>query len=108
MARKESQAQKVERVSRELGVAVKREAAGRWTAVRTGDREEKNGHAWRFRPTPGGDVRYLRVTHAAMVEGENPVAALLGHLSAANWLDRLDGADTSLVLHTGGRVVARA
>ena len=108
MARKESQAQKVARVSRELGVAVKREAAGRWKTVRTGDRREKNRHAWRFQPAPGSDVRYLRVTHAAMVEGEDPVPALLQHLSAAQWLDRLDGSETSLVLHEGGRLVARA
>ena len=108
MARKESQAQKVARVSRELGAAVKREAAGRWKTVRTGDREEKQRHAYRFQPTPGSGTRYLRVTHAAMVEGDDPVPSLMQHLSAARWLDRLDGDDTSLVLHEGGRIEARA
>lgn len=109
MARNETHKQKMSRVARELGAAVRREAAGKWTRLRVGERDEKGRHAWKFQPGPNAGVRFLRVTHRAMDQSDNPVPLLLEHLEAGRWLDRLnDGPETSLVLDEGGRLEVRA
>lgn len=106
MAKRETHEQKMSRVAKELGDAVRRQASGKWSTMRMGERDESHGHAFKFRPTPGSDIRYLRVTHKAMGQ---PVPVLMEQLQAGRWLDRLtDGPETSLVLHEDGRLEARA
>ena len=105
MTPNESHDQKMSRVAAELGTALRRQAAGTWRRVRTADRAEPNGHAWKFRPTPDATTRFLRVTHEAMDQDDNPVPALLASLSAGRWLARLDdGPETSLVLNADGKL----
>jgi len=100
MTPNESQEEKMIRIAAELGTALRRQAAGTWRGVRMGERAETRGHAFKFRPTPDADVRYLRVSHEAMDQG---VPTLLAQLSAGNWLSRLD-TETSLVLNAGGKL----
>jgi hypothetical protein len=103
MTPNETHEEKMTRIAAELGTALRRQAAGTWRRVRTGERAETNSHAWKFRPAPDADVRFLRVTHEAMDQGDVPT--LLKHLSAGRWLARLDdGPETSLVLNAGGRL----
>lgn len=109
MAHDEMYDRKMSHIARELGTALKQEAAGRWGAVRTAMRGEDRRHAWRFRADTGGRDRFLRVTHKAMSQGENPVPMLIEQLKVGRWLDRLqEGPETSLVLFKGGRLEARA
>ncbi|HEX7242356.1 MAG TPA: hypothetical protein VF263_18860 [Longimicrobiaceae bacterium] len=99
--KKETHEQKMTRVARELGSALREQAAGRWGEVRTADRGEDHGHAWKFRTSPKDDGRFLRVSHRAMEERDVPT--LLEHLAAGRWLDRLNE-ETSLMLHADGRL----
>ena len=102
MALDESQDEKRTRVAKELGAALRRQAAGTWKRVKTMDRDEVGGHAWKFKPGPEADLRFLRVSNEAM---DQPVPQLLAHLKKGKWLDRLDGGDeTSLVLEKDGRL----
>ena len=103
MTPNESQDEKMARITAELGKALRRQAAGTWRRVRTADRGEETRHAWKFRPTPDGSARFLRITHEAMTQGDVP--QLLNHLSAGRWLARLDdGPETSLLLQADGRL----
>jgi hypothetical protein len=105
MTPNETHEEKMARIATELGTALRRQAAGTWRRVRTADRAEPQGHVWKFRPTPDGASRFLRVSHKAMDQGENPVPLLLSQLSEGRWLARLDdGPETSLVLGSGGRL----
>lgn len=109
MAHHETHDQKMSRIARELGTALRQETAGRWGAVRTAGRGEDRRHAWRFRSDSDGSDRFLRVTHKAMMQDENPVPRLVEQLKAGRWLDRLkEGPETSLVLFKSGRLEARA
>jgi hypothetical protein len=104
MTPNETHEQKMIRITGELDKALRRQAEGTWRRVRTADRAEPRGHAWQFRPTPDGATRFLRVSHKAMEQADNP-AMLLSQLSEARWLARLDdGPETSLVLGAGGRL----
>ncbi|HET6233085.1 MAG TPA: hypothetical protein VFE05_23610 [Longimicrobiaceae bacterium] len=103
MAPRENKNDKLTRITRELGTALRRQAAGTWSTVKTSERGEERRHAWRFRPDQDSGVRFLRVTHDAL--NDEDAGQLLEHLTAARWLDRLhDGPETSLVLDKGGRV----
>ena len=109
MARNEAHDQNMSRVARELGTALKHETANKWGAVRMQVREEDRRHAWRFRSDSDGSQRFLRVTHKAMSQSDNPVPMLIEQLQAGRWLDRLQGGpETSLVLFKDGRLEARA
>lgn len=108
MGSKESREEKLSRVTEQLGVALRRQAAGSWKRVRTAERAEERRHVWRFRPETDGAVRFLGVTHDAMAEGDNPVPSLLEHLEKGRWLDRLrNGPETALMLGKGGRLSGR-
>ena len=108
MDQPETHDQKMSRVARELDAAIRRLAEGRWGSVRLADRDEGRRHAWRFRRGPKSGARFLRVTHRAMDQGENPVPLLMEQLAEGRWLDRLNGgADGSLVLDAGGRLELR-
>lgn len=103
MTPNETREQKMIRISAALDKALRRQATGAWGPVRTSDRSEAGGHAWKF--APDGGSRFLRVSHAAMDQGDDPVKLLLSHLNDGRWLSRLDdGGETSLVLKTGGRL----
>ena len=105
MTPNESHEQKMVRITGELDKALRRQAEGTWRRVRTADRAEPRGHAWQFRPAPDAATRFLRVSHKAMEQNENPVPLLLSQLSEGRWLARLDdGPETSLVLGAGGRL----
>lgn len=98
----ESRDEQRSRVAKELGAALRRQAAGKWKRVRMTDRDESRGHAWKFRPTPESELRFLRVSNEAM---EEPVAQVMAHLQKGRWLDRLNaGPETSLVLEKNGRL----
>lgn len=106
MIRNQSHEQQISRVARELGTALRRQAKGKWTAVRTAGRSEDRRHAWRFAHADSSQgTRFLRVTHKAMMQSAAPVPMLLEQLNAGRWLDRLnEGPETSLVLRSGGRL----
>lgn len=104
MSETESHDEKMTRIARELGAALRLQAEGAWKTVRTSERGEKQAHAWRFRRTAKGSPRFLRVTHEAMEQGDDPVPLLLSHLGTGRWLDRLNSGETSLVLAAGGRL----
>ncbi|MDB4947486.1 MAG: hypothetical protein JWM27_135 [Gemmatimonadetes bacterium] len=106
MAKNDAQNEKATRVARELGSALKRQARRRWETVRTAERNEGPRHVWRFKPGPDGTDRFLYVTHEALTTGEDPTPVLLEQLKAGRWLDRLDGAETTLVLSKGGSLEA--
>ncbi len=108
MGKNESREERRGRVASELGAALRRQAAGSWGRVRTAERHEDRGHAWRFQPGPSAPARFLRVTNEALDEARDSAAGLLSHLDAGRWLARLeDGPETCLVLHRGGRLQAR-
>jgi hypothetical protein len=105
MSLNESQDEKMTRITAELSKALRRQAAGTWRRVKTANRGEETRHAWKFRPTPDGSSRFLRITHEAMTQGDDPVPQLLSNLSAGRWLARLDdGPETSLLLQADGRL----
>ena len=99
--------QKVAKVARELGLALRRQARGQWDAVKTAERNEGNRHVWRFRSAAGGDERFLHVAHEVMVKGDDPAGELLRQLQVGQWLERLNqGPETALLLSKGGRLEA--
>lgn len=104
MTPNETHDEKMTRIVTELGTALRTQAAGTWRRVRTAERAEPRGHAWKFRPEPDSDMRFLRVSHEAMDQGDDPVPTLLKQLTAGKWLSRLDGTETSLVLNAGGKL----
>jgi hypothetical protein len=105
MTPNESHDEKMTRITAELSKALRRQAAGTWRRVRTANRGEAARHAWKFQPTPDGSSRFLRITHEAMTQGDDPVAQMLSNLSAGRWLARLDdGPETSLLLQADGRL----
>ncbi|HEV2148663.1 MAG TPA: hypothetical protein VGR37_14765 [Longimicrobiaceae bacterium] len=104
---KETQKQRITRVARELGPAIREQARGRWTGLRTAERNEPGRHVWRFRSGPGGSERFLHIEHRAMMRGKDPAARLLERLEAEQWLDRLhDGPETALLLSRDGQLAA--
>ena len=103
MEANESHREKLDRVAREMGAAIRRQARRRWDAVRTAERNERGSHVWRFQPGEGGEERYLHVTHEAMAQADAP--RLLEQLRAGHWLSRLSrGPATALVLGRDGRL----
>lgn len=102
----ESHDRRIARVTQQLSAALKKQAAGRWGAVRTAGRGEAGRYAWRFAHADGSRAhRFLRVTHKAMLQSANPLPVLLAQLQAGRWLDRLNGdSETSLVLRAGGQL----
>jgi hypothetical protein len=105
MDRKETQQQRVTRVAQELGVAIRRQARGRWKQVRTAERNEPGRHVWRFIESPEGEARFLHVEHKAMTHGADASGRLLGQLEAEGWLDRLQqGPETALLLSKDGQL----
>lgn len=105
MTPNETHNEKMTRISAELSKALRRQAMGTWRRVRTKNRGETDRHAWQFSPTEEGTSRFLRITHEAMDQGDDPVPQLLSNLSAGRWLARLDdGPETSLVLGADGRL----
>lgn len=103
----ENKQQLLERVARELGAAMHRQAGTRWGAVRTARRNLGNRHVWRFRTANDPD-RFLVLSHRAMTTGDNPVARLLAQLEEQGWLDRLQrGPQTQFRLGSRGRLQAR-
>jgi hypothetical protein len=99
--------QKVAKVAKELGPALRRQARGQWETVKTAERNEGNRHVWRFRPNPDGPERFLHVAHEVMVKGDDPAAELLRQLQVGQWIERLtSGPETALLLSKGGRLEA--
>lgn len=100
----EKRRQALARVTREMGVTIRRQARGRWGDVRTAERNEGGRHVWRFRG-PDSDDRFLHVPRSSMIEGDDPAAALLKQLTKARWLDRLqEGPGNSFVLSPRGNL----
>jgi hypothetical protein len=104
---KETQKQRITRVTQELSTSIRWQARGRWTEVRTAERNERGRHVWRFRAGPGGGERFLHIEHRAMVRGKDPAARVLEKLEAERWLDRLQqGPETALLLSSNGQLAA--
>jgi hypothetical protein len=109
MEPKETTQQKLTRVAKELGSAMRKQAGGRWGAVRTARRNLGTRHVWRFRTDGGDPDRFLLISHRSMTEGRNPTATLLAQLQEARWLDRMHaGPETSFMLAPNGRLRARS
>ena len=107
MASKESRDQKLTRVAREIGSALRRQARGRWQDVRTAERNERGHRVWRFRPEGVGGERFLHIEHTAMMAGTDAARRLMKQLDAEHWLDRLhQGPETALLLSSDGQVSA--
>lgn len=105
MPQNETNHEKLDRVARQMGSAIRRQAHRRWETVRTAERNQGGRHVWRFQSGPEGGDRFLHVPHAAMVQGDDPAPVLLEQLKKARWLDRLnDGSVTSLLLAENGRL----
>jgi hypothetical protein len=106
MDSKETQQQRMVRVTRELGTAIRRQARGRWKKVRTAQRNEQGRRVWRFRTGPGNGEHFLHIEHRAMIQGSDPAARLLEQLESERWLDRFDqGSETALLLSRDGQLV---
>jgi hypothetical protein len=104
MNRKESQQQRVVRVSQELGAALRSQIQGRYRQVRTAERNEPGRHVWRFQVGPNSGSRFLHVEHKAM-SGTDATPRLLRQLEAARWIDRLkEGPETAFVLSADGEL----
>lgn len=104
----ETTQQKLARVARELGAAMRKQAAGRWSTVRTATRDLGDRRVWRFRTGSGEPDRFLLLSHRSMTKGDNPTATVLAQLEAARWLDRLqEGPATAFQLAPNGRLSAR-
>src|SRR5690606_39918683 len=103
----ESKQQLLERVARELGAAMRRQAGTRWGAVQTARRNLGDRHVCRFRTANDPD-RFLMLSHRALTTGDNPVARLLAQLEEQGWLDRLQrGPQTKFRLGSRGRLQAQ-
>lgn len=97
--------QALTRVVREMGVEIRKQAHGRWTQVRTSERNEGSRHVWRFRSGPDMVERFLHIPHEVLLDGRNSAAGLLEQLKRAHWLDRLqEGSATSFLLSPTGRL----
>ena len=104
----ESTQQKLDRVTGEIGAALKEQARDRWGTVRTAKRSRGARQVWRFRTGGGHPDRYLALTHRSMVKGQDPTATLLAQLREAHWLDRMQaGPETSFMLMSSGLLRAR-
>jgi hypothetical protein len=102
---KETRKQCVMRVAREVSAIIRQQARGRWSGVRTAERNEPGRHVWRFQSGPGERERFLHIEHRAMVRGKNPAARLLERLESERWLDRLhQGPETALLLSSDGQL----
>lgn len=105
MAQGETNHEKLDRVARQMGSAIRRQAHRRWETVRTAERNQGGRHVWRFQSGPEGGDRFLHVPHETMVQGDDPAPVLLAQLRKERWLDRMDeGAATSLLLSKSGRL----
>jgi hypothetical protein len=106
MTPREQQKQQITRVAGELSPAIKAQAQGQWSRVRTSERNQGGQHVWRFRAGPGQAERFLHIEHRAMAR-DNAAASLLEQLQAGRWLDRLQqGPETALLLSRDGQVTA--
>lgn len=107
MTPREMQKQQITRVAGELSTAIKEQARGRWSRVRTAERNEPGRHVWRFRAGPGEGERFLHIEHRAMVRGADATSSLLQQLQTGQWLDRLaQGPETAVLLSGDGRLTA--
>jgi hypothetical protein len=105
MNSKETQRQKLDRVAKELGGMLRRQARRKWDSVRTAERNERGRHVWRFRSGVDGSERFLHVTHEALDQGESSSRLLFEQLKAGRWLDRLhEGPETALLLSREGSI----
>jgi hypothetical protein len=104
---KNRQQEKLSRVARELGTLIRRQAHELWDSMRVAKRNERGQHVWRFRFGTEVQDRFLRVSHQAMAQGENPSRLLFEQLQAGRWIERLnDGPETALLLTSGGQLRA--
>jgi hypothetical protein len=99
--------QKLTRVARELGTLIRRQAHELWDSMQVAKRNERGQHVWRFRLGAEEQDRFLRVSHRAMTQGENPSRLLFEQLQAGRWIQRLhEGPETAVLLTSGGQVRA--
>jgi hypothetical protein len=102
---KDTKRQQLSRVERDLGTLIRRQARELWNAMRVAKRNERDHHVWRFRYGPDGQERFLRVSHRAMTQDQNPSGLLFEQLQAGRWMERLhDGPETALLLTSGGQL----
>jgi hypothetical protein len=107
MTPQESQKQQITRVAGELSAAIKRQARGRWSKVRTAERNEGGRHVWRFQAGPNSGARFLAIEHHSMVQGKDASARLLEQLNSGAWMDLLQqGPDNSVLLTRDGELTA--
>ena len=106
MTPREMQKQQITRVAGELSPAIREQARGRWSRVQTAERNQGGQHVWRFRAGPGERERFLHIEHRAMVRRGDTAASLLEQLQTGQWLDRLQGAETALLLSANGKLTA--
>lgn len=100
--------QKIARVAREVGSALRSQAGSRWDSLRLGRRNLGNRHVWRFRTGGGDPDRYLLLSHRSMTNGRDPAATVLAQLREERWLDRMQaGPETLFTLAANGRLRAR-
>ena len=106
MTPKESRKQQITHVAEELSAAIREQARGRWSRVRTAERNERGRHVWRFRAGPGEGERFLHIEHQAMARGADSAAPLLEQLRTGRWLDLLQAPETAVLLSGDGRLTA--
>lgn len=106
MEPRETRKERITRVSHEMTARIRRQARGRWSEVRTAQRNAQGRHVWRFRSADGGSERFLHVDHGAMLRGGNPAARLLRQLESGGWLDRLQAPASAVVLSSDGQLAA--
>ncbi|MEX2570253.1 MAG: hypothetical protein WD737_03040 [Gemmatimonadota bacterium] len=103
----ENRTDRVTRVAKEMGAAIRKQARTKWKQVSTAERNEQGRHVWRFRSGPDQDERFLHIEHRTMVQGRNPAARLLKQLESQQWADRLEEDPSSaLLLARNGQLVA--
>lgn len=106
MTPREMHRQQITRVAGELSPAIREQARGRWSRVQTAERNQGGQHVWRFRAGPGEGERFLHIEHRAMVREGNTAASLLQQLQTGQWLDRLQGTETAVLLSANGQLSA--
>ena len=95
---------KLSKTVRELGASIREDAQDRWNGVKMAHRRQRSRMVWRFQ-TPDAVERFLHVPAAAITQGRNPAAKVMGQLREAGWLDRFQkGPETSFVLAPSGQL----